>query len=289
MAVPKKAADRITAGFKRYSGVLAEALNRDVGESDTVVIIGDMLADLLGYKKYVEITTEFAIRGTYVDLAVKVGEDIRFLLEAKAIGSELKDAHAKQAIDYGANHGIEWIVLTNGRIWRAYKIQFAQPISATVVFEIDMLQSNPRDARMIECLGNLSREGFTQSSMIALLQQQQATSRFSIASMLLTDAVVTATRRELKRTFPSARIDDDELRALVRNDVLKREVIDGEEARHIQDQIKKANRAAAKGKARADNGGERPAAVGVPITHAPEARKVAAQPEAAAGASAADG
>jgi hypothetical protein len=105
-------------------------------------------------------------------------------------------------------------------LWRAYKNQFFQPISATVVFEIDMPQPNPRDPRMIECLGNLSRECFTESSMIALLQQQQATSRFSIAAMLLSDAVVTAARRELKRTFPSARIGDVELRDLIRNDVL---------------------------------------------------------------------
>jgi hypothetical protein len=61
-------------------------LNRaDVSESDTVVIIVDMLADVLGYKKYSEITTEHSVRGTYVDLAVKVGNDVQFLIEAKAI------------------------------------------------------------------------------------------------------------------------------------------------------------------------------------------------------------
>ena len=78
-----------------------------MSESDTVVIIVDMLADVLGYKKYSEITTEHAIRGTYVDLAVKVGNEVRFLIEAKAIGATLKDNHIKQAIDYAANQGVE--------------------------------------------------------------------------------------------------------------------------------------------------------------------------------------
>jgi hypothetical protein len=114
MAIPKKVSDRISLNLKRFQAILSDAKSRDISESDTVVILGDMLAELLGYKKYTEITTEFAIRGTYVDLAVKVGNDVRFLIEAKAINVDLKDNHIKQAIDYGANHGIEWVALTNG-------------------------------------------------------------------------------------------------------------------------------------------------------------------------------
>jgi hypothetical protein len=135
MPVGKKALDRISRGLKRYREILVAAKKRDVSESDTVVIIGDMMADLLGYEKYVEISTEFAIKSTYVDLAVKVGNDIHFLVEAKAIGVELKDIHVRQAIDYGANQGIEWAILTNGAVWRIYKIEFKKPISHILVAE----------------------------------------------------------------------------------------------------------------------------------------------------------
>ena len=83
---------------------MTEAKNRDINESDTVVIVADMLADIFGYKKYIEITTEFAIRSTYVDLAVKVGQEVRFLIEAKAVGVALKDFHIKQAIDPKFRH-----------------------------------------------------------------------------------------------------------------------------------------------------------------------------------------
>src|ERR1043165_680926 len=95
MAISKKATTRIVSELKRYQPILLDAKRRDVSESDTVVIVADMLADVLGYNKYQEITAEFAIRGTFVDLAVKVGSDIRFLVECKAIGTELKDAHVK--------------------------------------------------------------------------------------------------------------------------------------------------------------------------------------------------
>src|SRR5262245_17403829 len=120
MAVTARVAERITTQIKRYQGILNQAQQRDVSESDTCIIISDMLADVCGYNKYEHITTEHSIRGTFVDLAVEVEGDLRFLLEVKAIGVPLKDNHVKQAVDYGANKGSEWIVLTNGAVWRVY-------------------------------------------------------------------------------------------------------------------------------------------------------------------------
>jgi len=248
MAVSKKVSDRISLQVKKYQVVLNEALARDISESDTVVIIGDMIADLLGYKKYSEITTEFAIRGTYVDLAVKVGNEVRFLIEAKAIGQQLKDNHIKQAVDYGANHGIEWVVLTNGILWQVYKIHFKQPIDKALVFEIDLLKVTPKNPQLIEGLGNLSREGFTQSSMTAFFQQQQATSKFSIAALLQTDSMVIALKKELKKIGAGAKIDDSFLKFMLQNEVLKRELIDSDEAKSATEYIKKAIKPASKPK-----------------------------------------
>lgn len=248
MAIPKKVTDRISASLKRFQTVLAEAKNRDISESDTVVILADMLAELLGYKKYIEITTEFAIRGTYVDLAVKVGADVRFLIEAKAINVDLKDNHVKQAIDYGANHGIEWVVLTNGAVWQVYKIHFKQPIDKSLIFEVDLLNTSAKNTQLLECFGTLSREGFTQSSMTAFFQQQQATSKFSLAALLTTEGVLGALKKELKKISPSLKVDDVFLKNTLQNDVLKRELVDSEEATAAAEMIKKACKVVAKPK-----------------------------------------
>ncbi|MFH1493766.1 MAG: type I restriction enzyme HsdR N-terminal domain-containing protein [Pseudomonadota bacterium] len=250
MAISKKVADRITQQIKKYQAILSEAKDRDISESDTVVIIGDMLADLFGYKKYIEITTEFAIRGTYVDLAVKVGPDVRFLIEAKAIGVTLKENHVKQAIDYGANHGIEWVVLTNGVIWQVYKIHFRQPVDKSLVFEIDLLQANPRNPQLMECFGNLSREGFAQSSMTAFFQQQLATSKFSLAALLLSPAMLTALKRELRRISSNIKVEEDHLKTILQNEVLKRETVESEEAKQAADFLKRAAKQSAKAKAK---------------------------------------
>jgi hypothetical protein len=251
MGIPKRALDRITANLKKYQTILSDAHNRDISESDTVVIIGDMLCDLLGYRKYVEITTEFAIRGTFVDLAVKVDDDVRFLVEAKAIGSELKDAHVKQAVDYGANQGIEWVILSNGRIWRVYKIHFQQPIEKSLVAELDLLKANARSGEVLDCLGSLSREGFTKSSMTEFFQQQQATGKFSVAAVLLSEPVIQAARRQLRQIFPSVRIDPDVLESVIKNEVLKRELVDGADAQLAQEDLKRTARAAARARTKA--------------------------------------
>lgn len=251
MAIPKKALDRIGNHLKRFQNILSAAKARDISESDTVLIIIDLLADLLGYDKYTEVTTEFAIRGTFVDLAVKIGTEVRFLIEAKAIGIDLKDAHVKQAIDYGANQGIEWVILTNGIGWRVYKIHFRQPIDKSMVFDIDLLQTTARNPQLLDCFGNLSKEGFTLSSMAAAFQQQQATSKFSLAAMLLGDTVIGMLRRELRRAFPGLKVEEQQLREALQNEVLKRDVVDSEEAKLAANALKKASRAAERAKTRA--------------------------------------
>ena len=181
MAIPKKVSERLAAGIRRFQPVLASAKARDVNESDTVIIVTDMLSEVFGYDKYSEITSELCIRGTYCDLAIKLDSKLRFLIECKAIGADLKDSHIKQAVDYAANQGIEWVGLTNGIHWRIYRITFAQPIDSELVEEIDFMSLNPKVTAHLESLYLLAKEGLTKSVLEEYHQQRQAMSRFSWA------------------------------------------------------------------------------------------------------------
>lgn len=249
MPVSARVESRISSQLKKYQSILSSAQQRDVSENDTVVIIADMLSDILGYDKYQHITTEYSIRNTYVDLAVAVDKEIRFLIEAKAIGSELKDVHVKQAIDYGANQGIEWIVLSNGAIWRAYKIHFGQPIDKLLVFEIDLLSDNSKKADLIECFGCLSREGFSKSTMADLLEQKQITSKFAIASVLLGESMLDELRLELRRLSPGLKVDTDYLASILAQEVIKRELVDSDDAKTAAGMVKRLQRGLARRRA----------------------------------------
>lgn len=241
--VPKKVAERLVAGIKRYQPILAAAKARDVGEADTVTIIKDMLTDIFGYDKYTELTSEFAIRGTYCDLATKIDGVLQTLIEVKAIGLELKDHHVKQAIDYAANQGVDWVLLTNGNCWRVYHLTFAKPIEQELVVDIDFSTLNTRAERDIEMLYLWCKEGWQRSVLGEYHTQRQALSRFFIGAMLQTDSVLDVLRRELRRVSPDVRIDTTQIKAVLLSEVIKREVIEGEKAEEAR---KKIARAAAK-------------------------------------------
>ena len=188
------------------------------------------------------------IRGTYCDIAVKIQGSLAFLLEVKAIGTELKDLHVKQAIDYAANQGVEWVGLTNGVTWRVYKVTFSKPIDFEVVVEFDLLSMNPRSADTVETLSLLAKEGWQKAHIGEYLSYKQALSKYTLSAILLSDPVLKMIRRQLRLTTPGIKVDLDEIKEALGNDVLKREVLEGEKAVSAQRQVTRATRRARKSK-----------------------------------------
>lgn len=229
-SIPKKIVDRFVKNVSRFHKVLTIAKDRDVNESDTVAVLSDIFAEVLGYDKYLEITSEVAIRGTYCDLALKVEGKVQFLIEAKAVGIALKESHMKQACDYGANHGVQWIVLTNGIEWRIYRIRFEQPINYELVCTFDFLSLNPRNEKDQEHLFVLTKEGLAKNAREDFYEKVQSVNRYVVGNMILAEPVMSLVRRELRKLAGGMRIDIDEVEQIVRTEVLKREILTGEDA-----------------------------------------------------------
>jgi hypothetical protein len=237
--IPAKVSNRLTAALKRFQPILSSALARDVNESDTVAIVADLLAELFGYDKYHEVTSEYVIRGTFCDLAVQIEGTLRLLIEVKAIGLDLKEKHLRQAANYAANQGLEWVVLTNGINWRVYKMDFGKAIHEDQVLEFNLLEMNPRDAAALDCLYLLTREGLLKSALPDYYVNKQATNRFILGALVLSDPVVTVIRRELKKISPAVKVDVGQVRELLEREVLKREVAEGDEAEAARKKVQK--------------------------------------------------
>jgi len=229
-SIPKRVEERLVATIKRFQPILTSAKARDIGEADTVTIVKDMLAEIYGYDKYTDVTSEFAIRGTYCDLATKIDGKLQKLIEVKAIGTELKDPHVKQAVDYAANQGVEWVILTNAVSWRIYRVIFGKPIDNELVLEYDFLSLNPKTEQHLEWIFLTCKEGWIKSVLGEYHEQKQALSRFCIGALLLTDTIVDTIRRELRRLSPDARPTSDEIRTVLASEVVKRDVLEGEKA-----------------------------------------------------------
>lgn len=239
-SIPKKVAERLAAGIKRFQPILAAARARDVGESDTVTIIKDMLAEVFGYDKYAEITSEYSIRGTFCDLATKLDGSLQTLIEVKAIGLDLKDSHVKQAVDYAANQGVDWVLLTNGVTWRVYHIVFAKPIDQELVVDIDFCSLNHKSQSDLELLYLWCKEGWVRSVLGDYRTQKQALSRFFLGATILSEPVLDVIRRELRRASPEVKIDNEQIRAVLENEVIKREVMEGDKADEARRKLARA-------------------------------------------------
>jgi predicted type IV restriction endonuclease len=239
-SVPSRVSERIVTSLKKFQPIIQSAKTRDVNESDTVIIVTDMMSDLFGYDKYSELTSEFAVRSTYCDLATKIDGHVQCLIEVKAVGTELKDNHTKQAVDYAANQGIEWVALTNGEFWKIYKVTFTKPIGQELVIEFNILSFNHKKPQDIEALFLLAKEGFQKSALGEFSAQRQALNRFWIAAMLLTDSVLDVVRRELRRMSPDVRIDTEQIKAVMVQEILKRDVIEGDKAEEAHRKVVKA-------------------------------------------------
>jgi hypothetical protein len=254
--------------LKRFQPIISAARAHDINESDTVTIVADLLAGLFGYDKYNEITSQHAIRGTYCDLAIKTDGQLRFLVEVKQVETDFRDTHIKQAVDYAAKQGVDWVILTNGWLWRVYRMAFAKPVDWELVVEFDLLNMNPRSSADVERLALLSREGITRSMLEDYHAHRQATNRFLLGALVLSEPVVHLIRRELRKLTPDVKVSPDDVRRALSTEVLKREVVDGEDAAAAQKRIARLvgkassprrQRASKANREQIDAGGDRPA------------------------------
>jgi hypothetical protein len=240
--IPTKVQGRIAQQLKKYQAIILDARKRDVNESDTALVVVDMMCDVFGYKKIEEITSEHAVKTTFADLAIRVGNSVRFLVEVKAINIDLKESHVTQVVNYAANLPADWVLLTNGARWQAYKVNFNKPIAGTLVLDIDLCTCNLKGDDVSDLFGGLSREVFTPDSMSQMFKAKQAMSKYSIAQLLLSEPVVAMVRRELRKLADGLNPDIEIVRNVIEQQVIKRELIEADEAKVAAKAVKKLNR-----------------------------------------------
>ena len=253
LKIPKKVTDRFADQIKKFQAIALSHKSRDVSEADTVTLVKDIMADVFGYDKYSELTSEQQIKGTFCDLAVKLLDRIKYLVEVKAAGVTLNDTHLRQAINYGAHEGIEWVVLTNSIQWKLHRITFGKPVETEEVCSFDLTTINLRCEEDLRKLFLFCREGLSGDAMDIFHQHAQLLNRYTVAQVLLLDPVLALIRRELRRVFPDIKVEAEQIADILRNDIIKREVVEGDKAVDAATKIKKIIQKAARASAKSDS------------------------------------
>lgn len=243
-SIPKKVVDRLRSGLRKYHEIIRAQRDRDVSEADTVTLVKDLLWEVFGFDKYTDVTGEHAIRGTRCDLAIKIDDKLRMLLEVKAIGVDLKDQHVRQAIDYAANQGVEWVVLTNGIRWVLYHILFKQPIDKEEIADVDLLNVEARRDEDLCKLFLFSKEGVLKEALEEYRDLKDATSRFMLAAILTeSDAVMNSIRKEVRKVSEIL-VDPGVIQKALRDEVIKRDCLEGDQAAAATKRFVRVERAA---------------------------------------------
>ena len=213
LTTAKKA--RMLAALKEYRRRYLKKNITELDESGTRLMINHFLTDILGFISLEEIKTEYMIRGTYADYVIQRGGVRDFLVEVKALSLNLSEKHLRQVVNYGANEGIDWALLTNGRQFEFYKIIFDKPIDYRMVLSVDLTEAtNLKGA--VEALQYLHKDEVRKKSLDLLWNRYSALEPHSLAGLLYSKPVLNFVRRELKRKYKAKFEDRDVIEGINR-------------------------------------------------------------------------
>jgi predicted type IV restriction endonuclease len=197
--------------LKKFIPHLIAARDQNLNEADIVVRLIKVLEDVLGYDGLSEITREMNLKDKYVDLAVRIDGTVKFLIEAKSAGTELRDRHIEQAERYAAENNIRWVLLTNGIVWNLYHLTFEEGIEYARAFSIDITTDLDQCA---ECLGLLHRTSVRKNGLDDFWAHRVALGPSSIGKALFHENTLRLMRREIRRKEGLAVDEEDLARAL---------------------------------------------------------------------------
>jgi len=219
------AKDSIKSALRRYQKPLSELVARDANEGDTRLLVTDFLCDALGFDKYEDLTTEFAVRGEFADYGVRIDKQLVAFIEVKRAAQDLSAKHLRQVETYAVKEGLEWMILTNGRAWQVYHVEAhtGQQVATSLVFTVDLLGEEP-PAKKVATLFHLHRSALKRGTIADLWKQKAATAPEALADVLQSGNVIDAIRKEIRRRSkfnPEAA----DVKAILRGQVIRSELL----------------------------------------------------------------
>ncbi|MDR3136750.1 MAG: type I restriction enzyme HsdR N-terminal domain-containing protein [Coriobacteriales bacterium] len=183
----------------RINALTTKAVNEKWQEADTRKIVQRVLTDMLGWDEFENLTAEYQIRGQYADIVIQANGSFYAVVEIKQIGAKLNERHILQASNYAINEGVEWIFLTNGNVWQAYRIVFDDKTPSTQhVFSVQINDPDLKPAPKSELLYLLSAEARRKDELADYYDRRVALSGQNLACKILSDSMLDKIRFAIK-------------------------------------------------------------------------------------------
>lgn len=178
-------------------------------------MVNSLLTDVLGFIELEDVKTEFRIRGEYADYVIQLARKKHLIVEVKSIQLDLSEKHLRQSVNYAANEGIDWVLLTNGKQVELYRVLFGKPISNRKVFDFDI--ANKEDMKLIpEFLVYLTKKSLLKNELDNFWKRFEALEPAQLSKNLYAIEIVRFLRKALKRKTNLHFNDHDILDSLYR-------------------------------------------------------------------------
>lgn len=185
--------DKLKGYKKKYLRKELSALD----ESATRIMTNNFLTEILGYQELEEIKTEYRIRSEYADYVIQLKRKKHFVVEVKSIDIDLSEKHLRQSLSYAANEGIDWILLLNGRQIQLYRVNFAKPVTTTLIYKLDLMD-NEDFKKCPNLLWYLTKKAVERGELETFWKKTNALNPVNLAKLLYSEEIVKRLRNDLK-------------------------------------------------------------------------------------------
>ncbi len=196
--------------------MIDEVMTMDGNEAETRRRVERIFEEVMGYDVLKHLSRERAVKGAgeteHVDFAIQLqpGPDVQpaVMVELKRVGIELSKKHLGQVTSYAIDAGCEWILLTNGREWKIYHIEFGQPPKVEILEKWNLLEDDIDEvARKFEII---SYKSLKRGGLNNIWQRVKVLAPTSLLSALIAENTLRIVRSNLRKNT-GVLVDNEEV------------------------------------------------------------------------------
>ena len=214
--------DNVRQGFRQLHARLMQISKAEKSSEEEVRRwCIDALKTALNYSDE-EIDTEVRVLGKPVDIALKRDGHIFMVIECKNIRKTLGNSVRDQAATYASSLSAEWAVVTNGQLWKLYKVvpQPGKDPKLIEVFDVALLDDDGVSDADAENLYLLTSRAVFSGDLTKMCHTIACTSKRRVLTALESERVIKAIRLELVTTYKDEHgenvpLDDCQMREIV--------------------------------------------------------------------------
>ena len=200
-ALDKETRRRITDSRR----MIEQVMKADGNEAETRRRVERIFETLMGYDALTHLSRERAVKGAgeteHMDFAIQLepGLDAEpiIIVELKRIGVDLALKHLKQVSSYAIDSGCEWILLTNGRDWRLYHVEFGQPPKTKLIDQWNLMNDDVQE--LAEKFSLISYKKIKRGSLQKLWEKATVLSPNSLIDGIVSQESLRVLRRVLRK------------------------------------------------------------------------------------------